>query len=157
MQAEPFEEAAFYRAVAGSGVQVLLIGRRAVIAWGVPVMTTDYDLWIPAADAEALNTALRPLDLFPNRAPDEARRAGRYVLENGERVDVLLASSVTTVDGDAVAFDDVWARRELLEVAEDVRVAVPAIGDLIRTKRFAARPKDAEDIRLLRALEESLR
>jgi hypothetical protein len=31
----------------------------------------------------------------------------------------------------------------------------PAIDDLILTKRFAARPKDAEDIRLLERLKEA--
>lgn len=157
MDADPFDETAFYTALARSGLRVLLIGRRAVIAWGVPVMTTDYDLWVSAEDAASLNAALEPLDLVPSRQPDEARRFGRYVLENGERVDVLVAKSVTTVDGDLVSFEDVWSAREDLEVADGVFVAVPSIADLIRTKRFAARPKDAEDIRLLRALLESRR
>jgi hypothetical protein len=33
-----------------------------------------------------------------------------------------------------------------------VEVALPSIDDLILTKRFAARPKDLEDIRLLEVL-----
>jgi len=33
-----------------------------------------------------------------------------------------------------------------------VEVAIPCIDDLIATKRFAARPKDLEDIRLLETL-----
>jgi hypothetical protein len=51
-----------------------------------------------------------------------------------------------------VAFDEVWARRRALGVAQDVEVAVPSLDDLILTKRFASRPKDLEDIRLLEAL-----
>jgi hypothetical protein len=74
------------------------------------------------------------------------------VLENDERVDVLVARSVPTVDGVRVAFDDVWARRRGLEVAPGVILAVPALDDLILTKRFGGRPKDLEDIRLLEAL-----
>jgi hypothetical protein len=37
-------------------------------------------------------------------------------------------------------------------VAPGVSVAVPSLEDLILTKRFAARPKDLEDIRMLTAL-----
>ncbi len=152
MQAHEFDEAEFFAAVATSGARALLIGRRALIALGLPVMTQDYDFWIHTDDAAALNAALAPFDLFPNRPPEEARKVGRYVLENDERVDVLVARSVSTVDAVPVAFDDVWGRRRSIEVAPGVSVSVPCLDDLILTKRFGARPKDAEDIRLLQAL-----
>ena len=75
-----------------------------------------------------------------------------YVLEDGEIVDVLVARSVPTVDGVTVAFDDVWKRRQELDLAAGVRISLPSLDDLIATKRFAARPKDLEDIRLLEIL-----
>jgi len=37
-------------------------------------------------------------------------------------------------------------------IAPGVEIAVPTLDDLILTKRFGARPKDAEDIRLLETL-----
>jgi hypothetical protein len=37
-------------------------------------------------------------------------------------------------------------------VAEDVSVAIPSIEDLISTKKFGARPRDADDIRWLEKL-----
>lgn len=40
-----------------------------------------------------------PFQLNPTRLPAEARARGRYVLENDEHVDVLVARSVPTVDG----------------------------------------------------------
>ena len=67
MQASAFDEIEFFRAVAGSGARALLIGRRALIALGLPVMTSDYDYWIGADDAAALNVALRPLEMLPSR------------------------------------------------------------------------------------------
>lgn len=73
-------------------------------------------------------------------------------MENDEHVDLLVARSFPTVDGLRVAFDEVWPRRQLLEVAPGVGIAVPALDDLILTKRFGGRPKDLEDIRLLEAL-----
>lgn len=114
----------------------------------MPVMTRDYDFWIAADDADKLNVALRPFDMFPSRSPDEARQNGRYVLENDEHVDVLVALSVSTVDGVMVHFDDVWSRRIHLRIG-DVEVPIPSIDDFILTKRFGARPRDADDIRWL--------
>lgn len=151
MQASPFDEVAFFRAIVTSGARALLIGRRGLIALGLPVMTRVYDFWIAADDAELLNQAVRPFDMFPSRPPDEARRNGRYVLENDEHVDVLVARAVSTVDGVLVAFDDVWKRRSHFQL-EDVEVPIPSIDDYILTKRFGARPRDADDIRWLEQL-----
>ena len=43
MQASPFEETAFYAAIARSAARALLIGRRAMAALGTPMGTYDYD------------------------------------------------------------------------------------------------------------------
>ncbi len=152
MKASHFEEVAFFRAIAESGVRALLIGRRALIALGMPVMTADYDFWIAGDDAARFNDALRPFDMFPNRSPDEARQVGRYVLENDERVDVLVARGFSTQAGVMVAFDDIWPRRLAVEISRDVSIAIPSIDDLILTKRFGSRPRDADDIRWLEQL-----
>jgi hypothetical protein len=115
-------------------------------------MTADYDYWIATDDALALNEALRPLEMFPTRSPEEARRNGRYVIEGDEHVDVLVARAVGTTDGAMIAFDDVWQRRVYLPIAEGVSIAIPSIDDLISTKKFGARPRDADDIRWLEKL-----
>ena len=152
MEQTHFEETEFFAAIAASAARALLIGRRALIALGLPLLTRDYDFWIHADDISLFNVALSRLDLLPNHSPDEARLRGRYVLENDERVDVIVARVVYTVDKIKVAFDDVWARRRLIEVQSSVQASIPSLDDLILTKRFGARPKDAEDIRMLEAL-----
>ncbi|MSP58893.1 MAG: hypothetical protein EXR72_00875 [Myxococcales bacterium] len=141
-----------FRAVAQSGARAVLIGRQAVILLGSPVFSFDYDFWIHIDDAAALNRALEPIGLFPNRSPEEARKTGRYVLENDLRVDVLVARVVPTIDGRRIAFDDVWVRRVLVDVGAGIFVALPCIDDLIATKMFAARAKDAEDVAYLTLL-----
>jgi hypothetical protein len=73
-------------------------------------------------------------------------------VEGDEHVDVLVARAVSTVDGMMVRFDDVWERRVHLEIDTGVQVAIPSIEDLILTKRFGARPRDADDIRWLEFL-----
>lgn len=130
----------------------MLLGRRAMIALGAPVLTADYDLWIHPDDIALLNTAMAPFDLRPNHPPDVARSRGRYVLENDEHVDVLVAPSCSTKDGEPVAFDDVWARRRIVQYRGGESVAVPCIEDLIQTKRWSMRPKDLADIELLKTL-----
>lgn len=152
MQGSEFDEAEFFGAIARSGARALLIGRRALVALGIPVLTADYDFWLHIDDIAVLNAAIEPMGLLPTRTPEEARGRGRYVLENDERVDVLVARTVPTIDGVRVAFEDVWARRRALELGAGAAIAVPALDDLILTKRFGGRPKDLEDIRLLEAL-----
>jgi hypothetical protein len=152
VQGSEFDETELFRAIGQSGARALLIGRRALVALGIPVLTADYDFWIHIDDIAAFNAAVESQGLQATRTPEEARGRGRYALENDERVDVLVARSVPTVDGVRVVFDDVWARRRLLATGPDVSVAVPALDDLVLTKRFGGRPKDLEDIRLLEAL-----
>ena len=152
VEATHFEESEFFSAIAASAARALLIGRRALIALGLPLLTRDYDFWIHGDDIAAFNTAASGFDLFPNHSPEEAHARGRYVLENDEKVDVLVARTVFTVDSVQVAFDDVWSRRRVIEVSPGVEAAIPSLNDLILTKRFGARPKDAEDIRMLEAL-----
>jgi len=124
-----------------------------MVALGLPVLTADYDFWIHIDDIARFNDVAAPVGLVPSRTPEEARAVGRYVLENDEHVDVLVARAVPTVDGARVAFDDVWARRRSVPLA-GYTVTIPDIDDLIATKRFGARPKDLEDIRLLEVLRE---
>jgi hypothetical protein len=152
MQAADFDEVAFFRAIHESGARALLVGRRALVLLGLPVLTADYDFWLAIDDIAAFNDAAARCNLRPTIDPEEARRRGRYVLENDEHVDVLVARSVTTVDGIAVSFDDLWRRRRAVTLTGTIAVQLPDVEDLILTKRFADRPKDLEDIRLLRIL-----
>lgn len=93
-------------------------------------------------------------ELHPTRSVEEARRHGRYVLENDEHMDVLVARSVPTIDGRIVEFEGLWERRQAV-ILRDTRVHLPSIDDLILTKQIGGRPKDVEDIRLLRILGET--
>jgi hypothetical protein len=149
MQASEFDEDGFFRAIVGGGARALLIGRRALIVLGMPVLTSDYDFWLHIDDIESFNHAAEPFELVPNRTPEEARHHGRYVLANDEHVDVLVARVQPTVDGERISFDDVWSRRRSYGVSA---ISLPAIHDLMATKRFGARPKDADDIRFLERL-----
>lgn len=153
MQPSAFDEVAFFRALHRSGSRALLIGRRALVLLGLPVLTADYDFWLAADDTVVFNAVGQQFGLHPTRTPDDARQHGRYVLENDEHIDVLVAKSVPAIDGQVIDFDALWTRRRAVRLA-DVDVYIPSLDDLILTKQIASRPKDLEDIRLLRILKE---
>ncbi|MEE8148427.1 MAG: hypothetical protein V3T24_12535, partial [Longimicrobiales bacterium] len=46
MKGSDFDESEFFRAIQDSRARALLIGRRALVALGIPVLTADYDFWI---------------------------------------------------------------------------------------------------------------
>jgi len=152
VQASEFDEIAFFKGIERSGVRALLIGRRALVVLGLPVLTADYDFWIHVDDIALFNAAAESFGLLPTHTPEEARQRGRYVLQNDETVDVLVARSLTAADGGRLAFDELWLRRRSVSLEEGVSVSIPSLDDLIATKRVRPRPKDLEDIRLLEAL-----
>jgi hypothetical protein len=153
VEAHTFEPTELFGVVFREPLRALLIGRQALVVLGAPVLTADYDLWLHFDDVELLNERCAPLHLAPNRAPDDARAHGRNVLENDERVDVLVARAVPTIDGTRVAFDDVWqGRRRLALSPGSGYVELPRIADLILTKQFAVRKRDIADIEYLEAL-----
>ena len=99
MEGGQHDDAEILVALATSGTRLLLIGRRAVIAYGVPVVTADYDVWLHIDDIEILNAAMAKLDYVPNHTAEATRKRGRYVLENSEHIDVLVALCKSTQAG----------------------------------------------------------
>ena len=65
MRAGDFDEALFFRAIHEAGVRALLIGRRALVVLGLPVLTADYDFWIAIDDISAFNDAAAHCELLP--------------------------------------------------------------------------------------------
>jgi hypothetical protein len=146
------DEEAMFRAIQERGARVLLIERRALVALGIPVLTADYDFWLHADDIDRLNGGVAALDLFPSRSPADARKVGRYVLENDDHIDVLVARQASTRDGVPLTFEGAWQRRQAVPYAAGVDLMIPSIDDLILTKRWSLRPKDVDDIELLEKL-----
>jgi hypothetical protein len=153
MEPSRFDEIAFFHAIQTSGVRALLIGRRALVLLGLPVLTADYDFWIAIDDIAPFNTMAAAFDLRATVSADDARRRGRYVLENDEHIDVLVARSLTTVESQPIEFENTWTHREAAQV-DSATVWIPSVNDLILLKQVAPRPQDLEDIRLLRILKE---
>jgi hypothetical protein len=58
LDAADLAEIDLFRAVHDSGARSLLIGRRALVAMGLPVATFDYGFWVHFDDVEAFNAGL---------------------------------------------------------------------------------------------------
>jgi hypothetical protein len=152
VQGTDFDEEAFFSAIDASGAGALLIGRRALVALGLPVLTGDYHFWVHADDIEVFNEASGPFGLVPNQTPEGARRRGRYVLENDEHVDVLVAGTLSVPGGTAITIEEAWDARQRVAIGAAAAL-VPSVPDLIRLKRIGGRARDLEDIRWLEELE----
>ena len=150
MDASAFDELEFFRAIARSGVRSLLIGRRALVLLGLPVLTADYDFWIDIEDIVRFNAAAEPFGLRPTRSPDDARRAADT---SSRTTSTSMCSSPAPCPRRrrGRGFGALWERRRSLcwpwGLYRDSGIA-----GLILTKRISARPKDLEDIRLLEVL-----
>jgi hypothetical protein len=144
-----FYDEDFFKTLTSSQARALLIGRRALVALGAPVMTSDYDVWLHIDDIELLNAAFAQLHHFPNHPPDVARQRGRYVLENGQHIDVMVARAKSDQAACSLTFDEAWSARQTLVIEGSLTAYLPSIDHLIVTKRWASRPRDLVDIEWL--------
>src|SRR3989338_6510324 len=108
---EPLE---FIKAIHQSGVRYLLIGRQAVIAYGGPVMSMDYDIYI---DGNKENTSLllkiaEKFGLYPSIPKEKLQAHFKFRLENDFSLDIFRARSFSSGKGKKVVFDEIYARKE---------------------------------------------
>lgn len=148
-----------------AGVRYLLVGGLAVIAHGYTRLTQDIDVVLDLDDPLAVERALAalagigyrpraPVPLAQFADPDLRRR---WVVEKDMIVFSLYrdAGEVTEVDLFITApfpFDDAWRDRYLAEVDDGITAPFIDLARLCAMKESAGRPKDIEDVRILRSL-----
>ncbi len=138
----------------GNLVRYVIIGRQAVVLYGAPVTSFDYDLWVSSEDRDKVFGVLeqdgfeassekidkRPLVTFVN---DIVKIDIFFVKAFGKRInfDQCLKNSIIVKDKDSDFF---------------IRLASP--DDLIKLKSFREplREKDREDIAYLKKLRKKL-
>jgi hypothetical protein len=147
VEGSPFDEAGFFGALAQGGVRYLLVGRQACIAYGLPVLTADYDI---AVDRDQVATLLEVASRFDMVAPDDAGARGFFSLENDEKIDVFCARTYSTSTGAVLSFEEMWSRRREIPLRQGgSSVYVAQIRDLIAFKLIKPRKKDLEDVKAL--------
>ena len=141
------------------GIRYLIIGRRAVILYGGPVLTGDYDLWIDPADKErSLNLLENELD-FELSHPPETKRPIVTGFSGMKKYDLFFYKSVRNIENETIEFEKCYETSSVFkDSTQRVSFRVPSIDNLIRLKKI--RPpnvKDEQDIEYLLKAKQLLR
>jgi predicted nucleotidyltransferase len=128
----------------------LVIGATAFPIYGYARATLDLDLFIEPTEENASRVRAALTDFgydLTDVSVDELRTKKVLIRQYTLETDVH-----PFVKG--ITFEDAWARR-VNDQIKGVPVAFACLDDLIRMKEAAGRPKDLEDLRVLRKLRES--
>ncbi|MFA6169257.1 MAG: hypothetical protein WCW67_05820 [Candidatus Margulisiibacteriota bacterium] len=144
----------FIKAIHDKGVKYLLIGRQAVIAYGGPVQSMDYDIYI---DGSEENTSLllkiaESFGLYPNLPEKELKKTFKFKLENDIAVDVFRAKALSSAKTGKIIFQEIYDRKVVAKDPGGLKINLPCIDDLILLKKLRSAPKDLLDIQYLKAL-----
>jgi hypothetical protein len=155
----PFDPEKLMRALSRHRVKFVLIGALAARLHGFPRLTADADI-TPASDRpnlERLAAALKALDAkvytdsvpeglaFDRSAAALARASMWNLVTTAGRLDIAFVPAGTK------GYDDLAKGAERFE-AFGVRFLAASLDDIIRSKEAAGRPKDDDDVVILRAL-----
>lgn len=150
---EPEKEVNFFdliREFNRQEIRYLLIGRRAVILYGGPVLTADHDLWIHPADKQKALHLLLEKGVELSYPPNTTRPivTGYSGLK---KYDLFFQKSVKNIENETIDFEECYKASITKEdAAEEVRFRIPSVDDLIRLKKIRKpNAKDEQDIEFL--------
>jgi hypothetical protein len=142
-------------------VRWLLIGRQALIHYGAPVQTMDYDVWADPdpGNMQRLVETCQQSGFHDSEGTWSVR--GRELLtiyKEPQKVDIFLVLRFTNLDGEPIDFAQAYPRRVVVDVEGDpFHPSLPALEDLRRLKRMRDTEKDREDLRYIRLLQERMK
>jgi hypothetical protein len=156
----PLDPGKILRALDRNGVEFVLIGALAARLHGFPRLTADADI-TPATDRpnmDRLAKALRDLraKVYTESVPEglefdcSAARLSRAnmwnLVTNAGRIDLAFKPAGTE------GYSDLASNAERFE-AYGVEFLAASVEDIIRSKEAEGRPKDREDVAILRAMQ----
>ncbi|MEA3492958.1 MAG: hypothetical protein U9R38_01070 [Candidatus Margulisiibacteriota bacterium] len=144
----------FLNGIHKNGVRYLLIGRQSVIAYGGPMQTMDYDIYVDKSkkNIDLLLKIAKKYDLYPSLSKEAIKKHFKFKLENDYAIDVFYTKYFSIGEGKKVSFDELYSRRNVIKGETGVEINLPAIDDLIALKKLRSSVKDLEDIKYLKAL-----
>jgi hypothetical protein len=133
------------------GVEYVVVGGHAAIAYGVARLTKDLDILIRADEK---NSAAVYAALAEFGAPVEQLSAADFrdnpdaVVQFGMppgRIDILQGA-------EGISFEQAWDRRVDMQIDEKIVAHYLSVDDLIRNKELVGRPGDLADVDELRKI-----
>ncbi|NWG02529.1 MAG: hypothetical protein HXY44_06715 [Syntrophaceae bacterium] len=132
-------------------IRYLIIGRRAVILYGGPVLTADHDIWVHPKDKRKILFLLsETLNFELSNSPD-TKRPMVTGFSGTKRYDFFFQRSVKNIQNETIEFESCYDNSVIKEdVRKRVSFRIPSIDDLIRLKKIRkANVKDQQDIEYL--------
>ena len=131
-------------------IRHLIIGRRAVILYGGPVLTGDNDIWIHSEDREKALSLLNSLD-FELSHPVETKRPIVTAFSGMKKYDLFFHKGIRNLDDEVIVFEECYTNSTVIDdPSKHISFRVPSIDDLIRLKKIRGpNVKDEQDIEYL--------
>ncbi len=132
-------------------IRYLIIGRRAVILYGAPVLTADHDLWIHPEDKKKTLLLLYEKLGFELSHSIDTKRPIITGFSGMKKYDLFFHRSIKNIEGETIEFEDCYQKSVLKEDSrEHISFRIPSIDDLIRLKKIRKpNVKDEQDIEYL--------
>ena len=132
------------------GIKYLIIGRRAVVLYGAPVLTADYDLCIDSMERT------RVLAYFVQKGcslsdSEDSIKPIIQVYAGPRKIDLVFHKAIRNSEGELIEFKSCYENATIKENQKQaIFFYIPSIDDLIKTKKIRHRNvKDLQDIEYL--------
>lgn len=136
------------RLLNGHRVRYVIIGATAFPVYGYARATLDVDIFIETSETN-IKKCLTALKNFGYDVSDIS-------IQDLQKKKVLIRQYITEVDihpfVKGVSFGQVWKNRVRAKI-DKVTANFASLDDLVRMKKAAGRPKDKEDLKILRKLQ----
>ena len=132
-------------------IRYLIIGRRAVVLHGAPVLTGDHDIWIHSEDRKKTLGLLAEELGFELSHPVNTKRPIVMGFSGMKKYDLFFHKSARNMENEMVEFEACYRNAVLIEdPSEGIFFRIPSIDDLIRMKKIRKpNVKDEQDIEYL--------
>jgi hypothetical protein len=141
----------FLRELNRQRIRYLIIGRRAVVLYGGPVLTADHDIWLhPEDKKKALTLLAEKLDFDLSHPPD-TKRPIVTGFSGTKKYDLFFQRGVKNTENEMIEFERCYGNSVLKKDASaNVSFRIPSIDDLVRLKKVRKpNVKDQQDIEYL--------
>jgi hypothetical protein len=151
---QPEKEISFFKLIRELNrrrIRYLIIGRRAVILYGGPVLTADTDLWIHPEDKKTALSLLSDELGFEISHQPNTKKPIVSGFSGLKKFDLYFQKEIKNIENETIEFEDCYKNSILKkDTKEDVSFRIPSIDDLIRLKRIRKpNVKDEQDIEYL--------